>query len=192
VEAFTKPADEKSPEPSEKPRRWSCLTVVIVVILLLVCLGVGVFVFISKARKSSPPYLMALEQVQTDQLVIEQLGRPIKDATILPAVNYDSGRASLNFDVAGPNGKAHVRAEARMIDSQWGLTSVEVNVDGGEHLSLKIESGEGPSDAPIWSPKAEEPGASDDSTNGSPPMNVEISPPAGIDIQLPSIPQLPE
>ena len=156
MEAFTNRAGVSSPEPSPRPRKWPCFIVVVAIILFLLCLGVGggVFVFISGVRKSSPPYRMALEQVQADRQVIEQLGEPIEDATMLPAVNNDSGRASLDFDVAGPNGKAHVRAEARMIGGQWGLTSVEVNIDRGGHLSLDAGSSQGPPDAPAWSPNA--------------------------------------
>jgi hypothetical protein len=170
------------------------LIVAIAAILFLLCsgLGGGVFVFISGTRKSSPAYRMALERVQESRQVIEQLGQPIKDATLLPAVNNDPGRASLDFEVAGPNGGAHVRAEARMIGGQWGLTSVEVNLEGGGHLSLDVGSDEGPSDAPAWSPNAKGTGASEESAAAPPPLNVEVDLPSGVDVQLPDIQKVPE
>ena len=194
MESLTDRAGVSSPEPSGRPRKWPCLIVVVAVILFFLCLGVGggVLVFISASRKSSPPYRMALEQVQTDRQVIEQLGQPIEDATMLPAANNDSGRASLDFDVAGPSGKAHVRAEARMIGGQWGLTSVEVNIDGGEHLSLDVGAGEGPSDAPAWSPNAGESTGPEDSGTSPAPTKVDMDLPSGVDVQLPDIPKLPE
>ena len=191
MESLTDRAGVSSPEPSGRPRKWPCLIVVVAVILFFLCLGVGggVLVFISASRKSSPPYRMALEQVQADRKVIEQLGQPIEDATMLPAVNYDSGRASLDFDVAGPNGKAHVRAEARMIGGQWGLTSVEVNFDRGGHLWLDVNSGEGPSDAPAWTPNAGDPAPLEDSAT---PAAMKVDLPSGVGVQLPDIPKLPE
>ena len=191
MEAFIDKAGVSASEPSEKSRKWPCSIVVAAAILFLLCSGVGggVFVFISGARKSTPAYRMALEQVQADRQVIEQLGEPIEDATMLPTVNSDSGSASLDFDVAGPNGKAHVRAEARMIGGQWGLTSVEVNIDRGGHLSLDVSLGEGPSDAPAWSPNVGESTGLEDSAT-TPPIEVELPP--GMDVQLPDIPALPE
>jgi cytochrome oxidase complex assembly protein 1 len=194
VEAFTERAEVSPPKTFARPRKWPCFIVVFAIILFLLCsgLGGGIFVFIAGARKSSPPYRMALEQVQTNPQVIEQLGQPIEDATILPAVNYDSGRASLDFDVAGPNGKAHVRAEARMIGGQWGLTSVEVNIDGGGHLSLDVSSGEGPSDAPAWTPNAGDATSLEDSATTPAEMKIEVDLPFDVDVQLPDIPKLPE
>ena len=111
---------------------------------------------------------------------------------MLPAVNSDSVRASLDFDVAGPNGRAHVRAEARAIGGQWGLSSVEVTIDGGGRLSLDVGSDEGPSDAPAWSPNGGESTGSQDSAPTPSVMKVELDLPSEVDVQLPDIPELPE
>ena len=193
MEAFADRSGVSSSEPSGRPRKWPCSIAVAAVILLLLAAGVGggVLVCISGARKSTPAYRMALERVQADRQVIEQLGEPIQDATMLPTVNDDSGSASLDFDVAGPKGKAHVRAEARMIGGQWGLTSVEVNVDRGGRLSLDVSSGEGPSDAPVWSPNAGNTPLEDSPTTPE-PIKVEVGLPSGIDVQLPDTPKSPE
>ena len=193
MEAFAKRADGSRPEPSKKTRNWPCLIVVIALAMILVCSGLcgGIFLSIAGVMKSSPPYRMALERVQSDRQVIEELGRPIEGTSWLPsgniAVRNDSGRASLDFDVAGPSGTAHVRAEARMIGGRWGLTSVGVHIGGGETLSLDVGSGEGPSDAPVWSPKVDKTTTPDES---EPPPNVDL--PSGVDVRLPDIPKLPE
>ena len=193
MEAFADRSGVSSPEPSGRPRKWPCSIAVGALILLLLAVGVGggVLVHISGARKSTPPYRMALERVQADRQVIEQLGEPIQDATMLPMINDDSGSASLDFDVAGPKAKAHVRAEARMIGGQWGLTSVEVSVDRGERISLDVSSGEGPSDAPVWSPNAGNTPLEDSPTTPE-PIKVEVGLPSGINVQLPDTPKSPE
>ena len=183
MEAFAKRADVSQPGPSKKSCNWPCLIVLIVLAMILVCSGVcgGVFLAIAGAMKSSPVYRMALERVQSDPQVIEELGQPIAGTSWLPtgniAVTNDSGRASLDFNVAGPSGSAHVRTEARMIGGQWGLTSVEVHLDGGETLSLDVGSDEGLSDAPAWSPQGGQtttPGESD-----SPPPAINRRPALG-------------
>jgi len=196
VEAFAKPADVSQPKPSKKSRNWPCLILVIALAMVFVCSGLcgGIFLAISGAKRSSPPYQMALERVQSDPQVIEKLGQPIEGTSWLPngniTVQNDSGRASFDFDVAGPSGAAHVRAEARMIGGQWGLTSVEVHLEGGATLSLDTGSDEGPSDAPVWSPKVDESTTSRESDSPPPAINVDV--PSGMDIQLPNIPQAPE
>jgi hypothetical protein len=60
------------------------------------------------------------------------------------------------------------------------------------HLSLDVGSDEGPSDAPVWSPSAKRTGASEDSAAASPPLNVEVDLPSGVDVRLPNIPKVPE
>jgi len=137
---------------------WFVPTVVLSLIVLCVLVGgvVGYMVLIHPNR-SSEPYQMALEQVRKDEQVVGRLGEPIGDIIWPPPagnvfVDGDRGEAHLDFDVAGPNGKAHVRTQARRITSQWGLTTVEVTFDDNERVMLDTRTEGGPSEAPKWSP----------------------------------------
>ncbi len=197
MEAFAERAEAKQPKPFKKSRSWPCLIVVILLAMILVCSGLcgGIFLAVSAGMRSSPPYKMALARVQGDPQAIEELGQPIEGTSWLPTgafeVQNDSGRASLDFDVAGPTGTGHVRAEARMIGGEWGLTSVEVHIEDGETLSLDVGSDEGISDAPVWSPNTDETTTPDESAD-PPPLDVEMDLPSGVDVRSPDVPKLPE
>lgn len=194
MESPTDRTGVSSSEPSGKSRRWPYSVVRIAAILFLLCLviGLGVFIYISAARRSSPPYQMALLHVQADRQMIERLGEPIKDTTWLPVVNNDAGKATVNFDVAGPKDKAHVRAEARMVGGQWGLTSVEVDIGIGKPFSLDVGLGEGQSDAPLWSPNEGESTGVEAPESTLPPVKMEGDLPSDVNVQMPNIPELPE
>ena len=135
-------------------RNWKVL--VPVVLLLVILLG-GMLVYqeLIGSQKSSEPYRMALEQVQSDPKVIQRLGKPIDDTWRVGGDVFtegDRGEANLNFEVLGPQGKGRVRTQARRIDGQWGLTTLEVTFDDGQRISLETKAGEGLDDAPAWSP----------------------------------------
>jgi hypothetical protein len=53
----------------------------------------------------------------------------------------------MNFDVAGPKGKAHVHLQARCIDDKWGFTQLEVEFNSNDRINLRVDSGD---DAPAF------------------------------------------
>ena len=150
--------------PAEPPRRgWFRRNWLWFVPLVLLGLGVlcasccgGILLTVFGVLRSSEPYVMALEQVQNDPKVIERLGEPIEPASWAPSgnihVSNGRGDASLRFDVKGPRGTAHVSTQARRIDGQWGLTTLEVTFDDGTRLSLDTGTDDALDDAPPWTP----------------------------------------
>ena len=163
MESFQQPSGMGQSSGLEPPKRsssrkWLWLIVAIPLLLIIVCGGFcgGIFVMAFSIMKSSEPYQMALEQVQEDPLVIEQLGEPIEDVTWFPSGNVnmenDRGDANLHFQVAGPKGTAGVHVQARRMDGLWGLTTLEVTPEGGTRIQLDTGSGDDLGDAPKWPP----------------------------------------
>jgi hypothetical protein len=157
--------DQGPAAPAERPRRgwlgrnWIWFVPATLLVLALLCGGccVGIIGAIFGVLKSSEPYQMALERVQNDPGVIQQLGQPIEEAGWFPTgeVNIRNGQgdARLDFAVAGPQGKAHVHTEARRVGGRWGLTRLEVTPDGGQRIVLDV-SAQKPEeqDAPLFQP----------------------------------------
>ena len=157
--------DQGQVTPAPRPPRgwWSRnwlwfvpTTLLVMVVLCGGCCG-GLFLLAISKIKSSEPYQMALEQVQNDPQVIEQLGEPIEEASWLPVgeitVENGGGEARLDFDVAGPKGKAHVRAQARRVAGKWGrLASLEVTPEGGQRILLDTGADEELEEAPLFQP----------------------------------------
>jgi hypothetical protein len=155
----------------------------VIVVLAVVILAAGAGILwhqLGGKLKSTEPYKMALAQVQKDPQVIAQLGEPIRDAEILPSGSVYGDKANLMFRIAGPKGRASVRAEARRIGGKWGLAVLDVITADQKRISLDTSSGEtGEGDAPVWKPGA----------GPAPKTNVEapkVPPPSGTspDIQL--------
>ncbi len=155
------PATTFEPEPPPRSwwsRNWLWVVPVGLLGIVLGCGGccLGIFGTALYAIKSSSPYQMALEEVRTSPEVIDRLGQPIEEAGLFPTGNVNvengGGNALLEFDVAGPRGRAHVQARARRIGGQWGLTTVEVTFADGERISLELEDQEGMEEAPPWKP----------------------------------------
>ena len=108
----------------DKPRRgwwsrnWRWFVPTALLCSALLCGGccIGIFGAVFGVLKSSEPYQMALERVQKDPQLIQHLGEPIEEVGWFPSgeitVQNGRGDARFDFEVAGPKGKAHVRAEA--------------------------------------------------------------------------------
>ncbi len=142
--------------------------------LLLLLAVAGYVVAPLVELKTSEPYRMACQQVHKSPQVAERLGEPLYDPTWVPAGSVYSdgarGDATLSFDVAGPNGRAHVSAQARRIAGQWGLNVLEVTFRDGKRITLDAGAAAGSeapkfgfagaaggADAPKWQPGGDAP-----------------------------------
>jgi hypothetical protein len=133
-------------------RNWLWFVPTTLVVMMLLCCGcvTGVIFFVASQLRLEP-FPKALKLVQEDPRVIEKLGTPIIYASIIPSgernVKDGRGEARMNFDVAGPKGKAHVHLQARCIDSKWGFTQLEVEFNSNDRINLRVDSGD---DAPAF------------------------------------------
>lgn len=165
-----------APEAARKRRRWPLITAIIVVVL--VAGGFIAWRELGGKLKSTEPYQMALVRVQADPEVIAQLGQPIRDVEFLPSGSIYGDKANVMFRIAGPRGRASVRAEARRIGGSWGLSLLEVTTVDQKRISVNTASGSGgEGDAPAWKPGA---AAKPDSEPAKTPPLASPSP----DIQL--------
>ena len=189
MDDFQQVEDVAQPRRGWLARNWLWFIPTGCLAVLLVCGGLcaGVAFWGVGRIKHLEPYKMAFAQVRNDAQVIERLGQPIEDATLVPSgeVNFqnDRGDANFGFKVAGPNGRANVRAQARLIDGIWGLSTLEVTFDDGQRISLPVGADAGLDDAPMWSPddvpeEQPEPGTLDWSPDEMPTFPPEYSIPS--------------
>jgi hypothetical protein len=141
------------------PGRWILrgLVVLLLLIVLLALLGVGGWMAYVQVKKAAPSFHLALQTVQKDPQVIQALGEPIDDASVLPSgdetVEAERGEASWWFDVKGPKDRAHVYAHANRLGGNWSLSVLEVTTDQGQKIKPNLDGDKGgPDDAPKWSP----------------------------------------
>jgi len=151
-------AGEERPRRGWWSRNWLWFVPVVLLGMFLIsvtCCG-GIFLVPYMILRSSQPYEMALSQVQKDPAVIERLGKPIEAVSWFPVGTVHSedgsGEAALDFDVAGPDGRAHVRTQGRRIGGKWGLARLEVTFSDGRRLSLGTSSDDELEEAPPWTP----------------------------------------
>ena len=137
-------------------RNWLWFVPLVLLLPLVICAGLcaGILGMGYYAILNSDPYRLALEAVQKNPQVIEQLGKPIEGVRWPPpggSVNIkdDRGEAKLEFKVRGPKGTADVEGNSRMVDGKWGLTSVTVKFADGKRVVVDTgQAAEG--DAPKW------------------------------------------
>ncbi len=198
MEEFAQTSKKPAPKAESSRQKRTCggcvVRVLILGLLLCAVCAIVVWGLFHRAwarQTSSPPYKMALQQLQTAPEATQALGEPIEVifSTWLPNGHVfeedASGEASWDFDVAGPKGKAHIHTESRMFDGQWSLTVLEMTPDGGQRVRIEIVGGEGLPDAPKWSPAAPDSGGGE--PDGVPGAIEAPSLPEGLDVTLPPV-----
>jgi len=167
-------------EPPRRPWRW--LRRVLTALLVLILLGgaacwIG-YQMVFGARRSSEPYRMALDLVQNDPQVIEQVGGPIEDVCWFPNGEIDNdpdrGTARLDFAVAGSKTRANVHVDARRIASKWGFARLEVTPEGGKRILVNVAAANGLDEAPPFQPAP----SPDSKPPAEPPQDIQINVPA--------------
>ena len=150
-------------QPSVRPvprswwsRNWKWATPLAV---LMVVIFVGLIVAWPVLRpRAHPQYWAALEEIRRSSRAAEKLGHPIQPVRWLPSGDLTATTAKLNFEVAGPKGKAQVATLSRLIDDRWGFTTLELTFGDGERVDLApaIAQREG-NDTPKFDPNAPQP-----------------------------------
>ncbi len=135
----------------QKPRGWFSRNmwwfmplVLLFLVSPCVCCG-GCYYMVTSTIRGSQPYNLTLQRVQNDPQVVEQLGKPIEQSGWMMGGKVDYGnnngansaRSELEFDVAGPKGKAHVHAVLVKTKVDWTFQVLDVTPDTtGKTMSL--------------------------------------------------------
>jgi len=133
-------------------RNWIWFVPTMFLVMVIFCCGcpLGILFAFYGAIFNSEPFLGAMQKVQADPAVRQELGQPIEMVYWPPPnarieIKDDRGEADMHWEIEGPKGRARAHVTARMIDGQWGIVVLEVRLANGKKLLL---SGEGGNEAP--------------------------------------------
>lgn len=136
--------------------RWFVPAFFLGLLVLLGVCAVIVWWIVFGALKSSEPYKMALEQVKNDPQVIARLGQPVEDDAWFPSgyvnIEGERGQTQLNFEVAGPNGRARVAIRGNCMEGKWALVELVVTLKDNTRLVLDPVADKDLQEAPPWKP----------------------------------------
>lgn len=134
-------------EPSWWKRNWKwavpvggCYTLIILFIALI---AAGIF-GVTKMFTGSEPYAHAMQQVQTNEQLIELLGKPIETNGIMQgSINFSNGDgdADISIPVKGPkgNGKIYLVGEKR--NDTWTYSELEVRIEQNNEVINLLDEG---------------------------------------------------
>ena len=134
------PSQTASPEPlgptPEHPQiNWSRTFGIGSIVLLAAAVFVVVLlVLVEHQLKSSPVYLVSVQQAQGSAIVIAALGQPVVAGWFVSGQITEStdgsGQATLTIPLKGPKGDGRLRVEAGRQAGNWRLSSLQF-VSGG-------------------------------------------------------------
>ncbi len=123
------------PQPAKKNwfARHRVLTVVGVLgILITIASAAGCYLIFSLIASSTPAKL-AVDRAQTNPVVLQRLGTPLKESWFVTGsieVANDSGHAELNIPVTGPKGSGKIYLLAAKRFGKWKFIDLEILIAG--------------------------------------------------------------
>ena len=116
-----------------------CLTIIVVIVFLFSAMVYKV----TDMFKDSVPYTVAMESMQQNIQVIEQLGEPIEpDGMFQGNINYenDNGTADLKIPIKGPKGEATLLVIAEKNDDVWTYQTMAVSFEDSDETIDLLET----------------------------------------------------
>ncbi|KAG1651655.1 hypothetical protein GQR58_026872 [Nymphon striatum] len=108
-------------------------------IVLFVMFVGSIFYGVTTALEESQPYEYALEKINQDEVLTQQLGSPIeKDGMIQGSYNYSNGdkTADMRIPISGPNGSGTLIVQATGEDDNWTYNVIRVEIKDNESINL--------------------------------------------------------
>lgn len=134
--------NELVPQPSWWKKNWKwviplsgCLTFII---LFIIFIG-SIFYSVSSAFEEIQPYEYALEKINQDQEITDELGTPIKkDGFISSDYSNDNGKKTtkLVVPVSGPKGSGTLFIEASGDGDNWIYDVIRIEIKDNENIDL--------------------------------------------------------
>ncbi len=134
--------NELVPQPSWWKRNWKWVVPVggcMGLIVLFIMFVGSIFYGVTTALEESQPYEYALEKINQDEVLTQQLGSPIeKDGMIQGSYNYSNGdkSADMRIPVSGPNGSGTLIVQATGEDDNWTYNVIRVEIKDNESINL--------------------------------------------------------
>lgn len=134
--------NELVPQPSWWKRNWKWVVPVggcMSLIVLFVMFVGSIFYGVTTALEESQPYEYALEKINQDEVLTQQLGSPIeKDGMIQGSYNYSNGdkTADMRIPISGPNGSGTLIVQATGEDDNWTYNVIRVEIKDNESINL--------------------------------------------------------
>jgi hypothetical protein len=134
--------NELVPQPSWWKRNWKWVVPVggcMSLIVLFVMFVGSIFYGVTTALEESQPYEYALEKINQDEVLTQQLGSPIeKDGMIQGSYNYNNGdkTADMRIPISGPNGSGTLIVQATGEDDNWTYNVIRVEIKDNESINL--------------------------------------------------------
>jgi len=138
--------------PPQRPSWWSrnwkwfvpagCLTIIL---LFAAFVGAVAFIIFGSMRQSDA-YKQALAKAQSDPVVAQRLGTPIKPGMWVSGninINGPSGEAKIAIPISGPKGSGTVYVEATKSAGKWNYSLMQVAIEGEDtRIDLLQDSAE--------------------------------------------------
>jgi hypothetical protein len=132
-----------------------CCRLARILLVLLIVLGVVGYWWLFGRIRSLAVYRAAMQTIQADKRLQEELGQPIQSISwpprsAAPSARIGDSEIDVRWGIEGPKGraKAHVQAERR--SGQWQTVVLEVVLAGGKRIAL--HAGDASDDAPAFKP----------------------------------------
>ena len=109
----------------------------LIVIILFIAFAGSMILGVSSLFTGSEPYKNALDEAQSNELVIAALGEPIEENGIAKgSINYNNGEGHCNLEIPlkGPNGKATLIVVADKYGDLWEYKIMEVQLSETEEV----------------------------------------------------------
>lgn len=117
---------------------WFFPLMLAVIGIPMLCCGGGMFGVASLAGAVMKPRAIAIEHLENDPRVTDQLGSPLQPGSKYMPTNYsvvnDNGQANIEFDVIGPNGNANVKGKMVMTAGTWSPEHLTVTLSDGSEI----------------------------------------------------------
>jgi len=130
-------------------RKKFLLPMILLLAAAIIGLPIGIFFGFTKI-KSSEPYQITIEELESSEVIKRNVGLPIETSMIVRG-SYDdqNGTYELEFLVSGPNGRAVVRSfcASQSEDEPWAIIHLAIGVGGREGQEFTIV---GDPDNPPW------------------------------------------
>ncbi len=157
-------------------RNWKWFVPTLLLLFVILCCGCPVgfgFWFYSRVYEV-PPLQQAMQQIQSNEELAQDLGQPIKPVYFPPPTFQGSEREiEVRWFIRGPKGQATAHIKARPGGGGFETVMLEVTLADGKKVSIAEHGG---NEAPTF--EAPKPGEKKTEEN-APPPEINMQPPAG-------------